>query len=94
MQCSSLDLTAHLLQRLFSRRINLAEVRHAVEQGQLIASYPTDKPYPSVLLLAFVNQQPLHVAVAQDAATGLCVVVTAYRPDPARWNATFTQKIN
>ncbi|NML64079.1 DUF4258 domain-containing protein [Hymenobacter sp. RP-2-7] len=64
MQCSSLDLTLHVVQRLFSRQIPIADVRFAVEHGQEIASYPTDKPYPSVLLLAFPNQQPLHVVVA------------------------------
>lgn len=93
MQCRSLDLTARLLQRLFSRLVPITDVRHAVAAGQVIHSYPDDKPYPSALLLAFRNQQPLHVVVAQDPASGLCVVITAYYPDPLLWNSTFTQKL-
>lgn len=93
MQCSSLDLTLYVLQRLFSRQIPVADVRFTVEQGREIATYPTDKPYPSALLLAFPIQQPLHVVVAQDVASSLCVVITAYRPDPALWDSTFTQKL-
>ena len=92
MECSSLELTTHVVQRLFSRRISIADVRATIQQGQIIAAYPTDKPYPSLLLLHFTDNQPLHVVVAQDAATAMCVVITAYRPDPLLWDSNFVHK--
>ena len=59
------------------------------QSGEVIASYPEDKPYPSVLLLGFVLQQPVHVVVARDPASGACHIVTVYRPDPLLWGPDF-----
>ncbi len=37
--------------------------------------------------------QPLHVVVAQNPATSICVLITAYVPDPLLWDETFTRKL-
>ncbi|MBC8082787.1 MAG: DUF4258 domain-containing protein [Hymenobacter sp.] len=93
MVCVSLELIAHVLQRLFTRGISVADVEETIHQGSIIKRYDDDKPFPSVLLLHFVLERPLHPVVAQDPATGICVAVTVYEPDPLLWNADFTEKI-
>jgi len=67
-------------------------VRHVVEHGQAIAEYPDDKPYPSRLLLAFVNDRPLHVVLGYDGGQGIGYIVTAYVPDPDIWQPDFKQR--
>jgi len=60
-----------------------------LRSGEVIASYPEDEPYPSVLLLAFAQQQPIHAVVARDPISEACYVVTVYRPDPLLWGHDF-----
>jgi hypothetical protein len=57
--------------------------------GEVIADYPEDTPYPSVLILAIVARRPLHVVTARDGSTGHCYVITVYVPDPALWVSDF-----
>ncbi|MER3422593.1 MAG: hypothetical protein C4293_04520 [Nitrospiraceae bacterium] len=55
----------------------------------MVASYPDDVPFPSVLILGFELGQPLHLVVARDPKTGVCFVITVYRPDPDLWSDDF-----
>ena len=57
--------------------------------GEEIRSYPDDKPYPSKLLLAFENELPLHVIIAQDFSENKNIVITAYHPDSNIWIENF-----
>lgn len=74
---------------MFHRSISPDVVERIVGDGEVIASYPDDTPYPSTLLLGFDDGQPIHVVVAQDAAAALCHIVTVYRPDPELWGDDF-----
>lgn len=90
--CGEIRFTSHILQQLLARNINEIDVEWVVENGQVIADYPDDKPYPSRLVLGFVYEnQPLHVVLAQDSLTS-CYLITAYWPDPIIWNESFTIK--
>lgn len=60
-----------------------------IKEGEVIASYPDDVPFPSVLILAFEEREAAHVVVARDPGTGICFVVTVYRPDPHLWSDDF-----
>lgn len=77
---------------MFSRNISISEVKYIVEVGAVIAEYPDDQPFPSFLLLGFLLEGPIHVVLAKDAQTGLCRVITVYRPDPTLWNEDFRTK--
>lgn len=61
-----LVFTGHAPRQMFARRITADEVRIAVSQGEPVADYPDDKPYPSRLLLAFVDARPMHVVLGYD----------------------------
>ena len=89
MECARVVFSGHAIQRMFQRGIGRDAVLAVVADGETIAEYSDDKPYPSRLLLGFVGAQPLHVVVALDASVGRCVVVTAYEPAIVQWGADF-----
>jgi len=83
----------HALNRIFERGITVEDVRSVVTNGEAIQSYPDDKPYPSRLVLGWRAERPIHVVVAEDSEADILIVVTAYEPDPAQWDAGFKRKV-
>ena len=77
----------HAVQRMSQRRISVENVRQALETGHTIENYPDDFPYPSSLILGWVESRPLHVVVAH--APEKKIVITVYEPDPAQWTSDF-----
>jgi hypothetical protein len=76
----------HALERLLERGITRAEVVAAMIYGEVIETYAVDRPYPSCLIL-HVQEQPVHVVAAVDAAARVGYIITAYRPDPEHFEA-------
>lgn len=70
----------HALERLLERGFSRAQIIEAIMKGEVIESYPTDRPYPSCLILKS-GEEPLHVVAAIDAAGNICHVITVYEPD-------------
>jgi hypothetical protein len=77
---------------MFKREIPPEIVSQVVLVGEVVADYPDDTRYPSMLLLGFQEGRPVHVVVARDEISGICHVVTVYRPDPERWAANFKSR--
>jgi len=75
----------HAVGQMFARSITPTEVASVVAQGDTIASYPDEAPYPKRLLVGHFPTGPLHVVVADHATAELSIVVTTYRPDPEQW---------
>jgi hypothetical protein len=92
MDCSSVLFSGHALRRMFERGLSKEDVMAALNGGEVLAEYPDDLPYPSALLLAFVEGSPIHVVAARDAESGSCFIVTAYRPDPTAWSDDFKSR--
>ncbi|MBM4048335.1 MAG: DUF4258 domain-containing protein, partial [Planctomycetes bacterium] len=63
-------------QRMFQRGVTGSDVRGVIATGEVIASYPDDRPYPTGLLLGFPAARPLHVVIALDRDAATCHVVT------------------
>ena len=82
----------HAATRMNERDISRNEVKFTLQQGIVIQNYPTDRPLPSYLLLAFPNGQPIHLLVGYDASQHYCALITVYEPDPAEWSVDFTRK--
>jgi len=62
------------------------EIYCSVLCGEIIESYPEDKPYPRCLVFGKTfGGDPVHSVWAYNEANGWAVLVTVYRPDPARW---------
>ena len=92
MRAGRIVFRVHALKRMFERRISVEDVRSVLACGELLYDYPEDKPCPSRLLLGWRGMRPLHVVVAEDREKDVLIVVTAYEPDPAQWDAGFRRK--
>lgn len=79
---------------MFQRQIAEAEIRQVLMTGEQIESYPDDRPYPSYLMLGFVGNRPVHVVAADAKDEAATIIISAYEPDPARWDATFRKRVN
>lgn len=90
MASEPLIFRVHAIQRMAQRRISGADVRQVLERGEVIEDYPDDFPYPSALVLGWINRQPIHVVVA--ATPQEKIVITVYIPDPARWEPDFKRR--
>ncbi|MCP3982210.1 MAG: DUF4258 domain-containing protein [bacterium] len=87
-----LMFSVHAIHRMFERGISSEDVRHVLDAGVSIESYPDDPPYAGRLVLGFVGQRPLHVVAAGNEEEGPPIVITAYEPDPWNWDATFRRR--
>lgn len=76
--------TAHALDEMNSENviITVAEVMQAVTEGEVIEDYPEDRRGHSCLMF-HQNDRPLHVVCAPKAHYP--AIITAYRPDPQKW---------
>jgi uncharacterized protein DUF4258 len=83
---------------MVERDIPEEAVAEVVFRGKIIESYPEDRPYPSRLLLGWVNTgqsestraRPIHVVSATTEHE--IIIVTVYEPDPAQWAAGFEKR--
>lgn len=74
----------HALQRLKQRKILQSEVIEALASGEIIESYPTDRPFTSCLVLGItLNKRYLHIVCSIDS--DLLYIITAYEPNTIKW---------
>ena len=92
MNCNKIFFSDHIISQMFRRSISVEEVKFILNTGEVIREYPEDIPYPSFLLLGFIDHRPLHILVANDSDTGNCIMVTAYEPDKNLWSPDFKTK--
>ena len=79
------ELSEHAVEQSSIRRINLLEVREAIEDSEVIEDYPRDKYGPSCLILGFTHlKRPLHIQCSYPSRP-LVKIITLYEPDPLRW---------
>jgi len=76
------------------RDISVPDVRAILESGEVIETYPEDKPHASKLVLGRVGGRPLHVVAAEDPGAGRTFIVTVYEPNSAQWNPTFKRRLD
>jgi len=92
MQCAEVLFSDHAIAQMFKRDIEISDIRHIIATGEAINEYPDDKPYPSFLLLGFIQTRPIHVVIARNTENERCIIITAYEPDQAIWEAHFRIK--
>jgi hypothetical protein len=83
---------AHALERMVARGVSTDDVRRALLHGEVVEDYPDDRPYPSVLVMSRAEGRLLHVVVAHDSQSGYALVITAYEPDPRRFDPTTAKR--
>ena len=81
IQKGAVEWLRHALERMLERGVSRRNVIDVILSGEVIEEYPTDYPYPSVLLFGKPDDSPLHVVVAFDGELETVYVITAYCPD-------------
>lgn len=82
----------HAIQRMFQRRIGKEEVWQVVAAGEIIETYPTDKPFPSRLILGWSGSRPIHVVAADDISAQETIIITVYQPGIEEWEPGFKRR--
>jgi hypothetical protein len=81
----------HAIIRMFERGISDNDIREILSVGETIAHYPDDSPYPSQLLLGWIDNKPIHILTAATDNDGT-IIITAYHPEPTLWTDDFKRK--
>ena len=89
MECNRFFFRGDEVQGMFERQIHKDDLLDVLRSGEVIVTYPDDVPFPSCLVLGFVQRRPLHVVVAIDQTSGTCHIVTVYQPDASQWGPDF-----
>ena len=85
-------VSAHGFKRLQSKSIALSQLIADIGTAEPIEDYPDYHAGPSVLVL-YRSVPPLHAVWGLEKGSDRpAVLVTAYRPDPARWSADFRKR--
>lgn len=92
MNCKQIIFSQHAVQRMFERGIQTNAVRAVIESGEVIGDYPDDKPFPSCLVLGWIEGMPIHVVIAIDFSSQECYIITVYVPDLEIWHPDFRTK--
>ncbi len=77
--------TDHARIEMLNDNIRVDDILAVVNTGEVIEKYPDDKPFPSCLVYANVNNIPIHVVCAMPQNTEILIIVTTYLPDPDKW---------
>jgi hypothetical protein len=79
------EYSLHALDQSIQRRISTTEVEEAIEAGEIIESYPSDKYGPSCLVLGRTSTgRPLHIQCTAPSRNPV-KVITLYQPDAGQW---------
>ncbi len=57
LNCQNITISMHALKAMIKRGISVVDVIEVAENGEIIADYPSEKPYPSCLVLNYVKYQ-------------------------------------
>jgi hypothetical protein len=79
-------ITDHADEEAQSDRISFDQIFSSVFRGEIIETYPDDKPYPSCLICGQTyGRDSIHSVWGYNPDTDWAVLITVYRPDPDRW---------
>ena len=80
--------TSHAIERCIERDICPAEIKEAINSGEIIESYPHDKYGPTCLIRGITKRKRiLHILCSLDPVW----IITAYDPtlSPEEWDKNF-----
>ena len=88
-----IEFRLHAIQRMFHRKISHDDVLDVLKCGIVIEEYPTDFPFPSVLINGInTTGKPLHIVAAYDIVAHRIYIITAYDPDSQKWTNSFSER--
>ena len=79
-------VTDHADEEAENDRLLFDEIYFSVLYGEIIETYPKEKPYPRCLIYGETfSGEPIHSVWAYAQSQQLAILITVYRPDPNRW---------
>ena len=87
-------VSQHAAGRIAKRSILISDIVSGVARAEVIEDYPSYHAGPALLMLQRDSHgQPIHVVWGLEKGTSEpAVIVTAYRPEPAKWSADFRKR--
>ncbi len=77
-------MSSHANLQCIERIIDSLDILEVLQHGEIIEDYPNDYPFPSCLMLGFINpNKPMHVCCG--IGEGKIYIITAYYPNPKKW---------
>ena len=76
-------LSAHADQEAADESIDIAEIRDAILNDEILEEYPDTGRGASGLMLGFVNSRPIHVVCGWQGEA--VVIITVYVPKPPKF---------
>lgn len=94
VRANDIRISEHGYDELAEDNMTVQDILDGLAGGTAIEDYPHYPKGPSVLVLQFDRAgRPIHTVWGiPKGFTKPAVLVTAYRPDPMRWNEGFTER--
>jgi hypothetical protein len=90
LKTKSYYLTKHAVIARLNRNITTIQLKQALFNGKIIEKYPDDTPYPSCLVLGWLESgDPLHIVCSRGDTEPELRIVTVYQPDDEKWNSDY-----
>ena len=87
MAAGRVHVSEHAYDETIADDFSVVEVIDATPEGEVIEDYPDDPRGRSCLVLLKVgDRRAAHAVWAFDDGPRRAILVTVYRPDPARWS--------
>ena len=95
IEVGEVRISEHGYDEMSANGIGVMDVLNGASGAEELEDYPEYPKGPSVLVLqSDGDSNPIHVVWGiPKGQSGPAVLVTAYRPDPARWTADFRRRI-
>ena len=86
-------VSSHALEEAEADGLRIDEIAEITCTGECIEDYPTDPRGPSCLVLGHLtDRSAVHALWGFDEASRQAILITVYRPGPARWSEDFRKR--
>lgn len=89
IKSGSFEWRKQTLVRLAGRNISQDTIIEVIMKGEIIEDYPHSTPFPSCLILGWIQAKPYHVAVSFDETLKMAYIITAYKPSLDKFEPDF-----
>ncbi len=82
---SHVKFTDHAREEMANENIRVDDILKVIDTGEIIEEYSDDKPFPSCLIYAKVNNKPIHVVCAMPENVDILIIIATYIPSADKW---------